>query len=67
MKKILVTSWLKNNEEWYQPMNPVDLTEYDHVELLSLHHNGDLFYAWHNSTGKENGRLFRGRWNDGVK
>ena len=55
-----VECWLKNNTEWYYPQKDVDLSGYDYVEVLSLSHYGDLFYAYNNGD-KHNGRLFRGR------
>jgi len=64
--KISVEYWLKNNIEWYQPTKEVDLSEYDEIELLSTSYYGDLFYAYKNGD-KINGRLFRGRWNKGIK
>jgi hypothetical protein len=63
--KIIVEYWLKNNIEWYQPKNEVDLSIYDNLELLSKSFYGDLFYAY-NDGDKENGRLFRGKWNKGL-
>ena len=63
--KITVEYWLKNNIEWYQPQKKVELSDYDNVELLSTSYYGDLFYAYNNGD-KENGRLFRGRWNNGI-
>ena len=62
--KIKVECWLKNNTEWYYPEKKVDLSIYDHIELLSTLHFGDIFYAY-NEGQKMNGRLFRGIWNDG--
>ncbi len=56
-----VYCWLKNNIEWYYPNKKQDLSVYDNIELLSLHHYGDLFYAWYGND-KANGRLFRGEW-----
>jgi len=64
MKKIEVFDWLKNGLEWYKPIKKPDLSEYENVELLSVHHDFDIFYAWNNSD-KKLGRLFRGKWNDG--
>ena len=64
--KISVEYWLKNNIEWYQPTKEVDLSIYDEIELLSTSYYGDLFYAYKNGD-KENGRLFRGRWNKGIR
>ena len=64
--KISVEYWLKNNIEWYQPDKDVDLSVYDNVDLLSTSYYGDLFYAY-NDGDKENGRLFRGRWNKGIR
>ena len=37
---------------------------YDNVELLSTSYYGDLFYGYMDGD-KENGRLFRGKWNKG--
>lgn len=65
-KKILVEYWLFNNTEWYQPKKSVDLSVYDNIDLLSTSNYGDLFYAY-NDGDKENGRLFRGRWNKGIR
>lgn len=59
--------WLKNNTEWYYPNNKVllDLSVWDYVDLLSRDYYGDLFYCY-NKNDKDNGRLFKGKWNDGT-
>lgn len=64
--KIQVEYWLKSDMNWFQPTKEVDLSGYDKLELLSTGFYGDLFYAYNKNTGKENGRLFRGRWNKGI-
>jgi hypothetical protein len=66
MKKIKVEAFMKTDFSWYVPIKEVDLTEYKNIELLSKSYYGDLFYAY-NDDKIEDGRLFRGRWNDGVK
>ena len=64
MNKVFkVDCWLINNKDWYYPQKEVDLSQYDNVELLSLGHYGDLFYAYNNGQ-KENGRLFKGRYSE---
>lgn len=65
-KKIKVDAWLKNNTDWYYPIKEVDLNQYDYIELLSTSYEADLFYAW-NEGDKIYGKLFRGRWNEGVR
>jgi len=65
MKKIEVYAWLKTDFTWYVPIKEVDLTEYKNLELLSISFYGDLFNGYNDV--KKDGRLFRGRWNDGVK
>lgn len=64
--KIEVECWLKNNTEWYYPQKNVDLSMYNHVELLSTSYHGDLFYAYMEDN-KLNGRLFKGKWNKGKR
>jgi hypothetical protein len=66
MKPIEAIGWLKDySREWYTSTKEIDLTEYDYIELLSCSYY-DLFYCWHKSTGKQNGRLYYGRWNSGY-
>ena len=49
-----------------------DLEKFDNVELLSRSYNFDdcemydIFYAWDNSN-KLAGKLFYGKWNNGIK
>lgn len=64
--KIKVECWLKNNTEWYYPEREVDLSKYDHIELLSITYYGDLFYAYMDGD-KGDGRLFKGKWNKGIR
>ncbi len=63
--KIVVHAWLKNSREWYIPQNKIDLSEYENIELLFTGFYGDVFYCWNKV--KEDGRLFRGRWNKGIR
>ena len=65
--KITIECWLKNNTDWYYPEKEVDLSVYDNVDLLSTSHYGDLFYAYNNNDKENGGRLFRGRWNKGIR
>lgn len=66
-KDIVVTAWLKDNNEWFYAIKSVsqDLTPFDNIELLSIGPNEDLFYAW-NGDNKIHGRLYRGHWNSGT-
>lgn len=66
MNPIQPIAWLKDiHREWYKPEKEIDLSEYDYIELLQRGYY-DLFYCWHDKTGKTNGRLFYGHWNSGY-
>lgn len=53
-----------SNEDWYSPSKTIDLSQYDHIELLQEGFKIDVFIAW-NGSDKKTGRLFKGKWNSG--
>jgi len=64
-KDIKVACWLKNGTEWYYPVKTIDLSEYDHVQLLIKDdHSGDIYIAWNGDSDAQKhatGRLFKSK------
>jgi hypothetical protein len=60
---IVADGWLKNGY-WYICQKPIDLTVYDHLELIHEVYGHSIFIGWYDVDKVKTSRIFTGQWNN---
>lgn len=65
-KKIKFTHSLQNSGSWSIASTPA--STYKYVELISLGYGSDfdIMFAYDSTNNREDGVLYKGKWNDGI-
>lgn len=67
-KKIKFTHSLQNTGSWSIASAAASASSYEYVELISLGYgsNFDIMFAYDSNNNREDGILYKGKWNDGI-